>query len=478
MPLSVDVAVIGAGVNGAVAAWLLGRAGLRVAVVDVNALPGGLAGGRVSHGAPGGRYAYALGLVPREVWRLLGVDPDSLYLPDPSWVELGADGSPVLRWWSSPGRLRVELREAGLEGVWGLLLDSSRLLRCLAEEGMYYTPCPPSRSEAATGLPRGCPQGILGTPTRRVLASSAPRRAWDLLIYPSMLDSDGFALAYYLQNMNIWAQPPGGSMMWLSRLLLRLLRGAGVYLVQGRADAILVEHGRAVGVALRDGRTVRARAVLYAASLPALPRLGGVDRGVPEADLRALESLAERKSWVTRVDFYTRSPPRPPREEGWRGVPIYVYWPGGGGEYTYPGLIADPGRGGLYLVQASGSPVGITPPGVVEEGIAAVEEHGPGSQDRCCMNPTGHPDHIPMIDPFLYDTRPLPGWGDYTTPLPGLYHGSASSYPGGEVNMVAGINAAIRILLDMGHVEPWRLLGPLAAYARRGMERCRRGRPP
>ena len=55
-----------------------------------------------------------------------------------------------------------------------------------------------------------------------------------------------------------------------------------------------------------------------------------------------------------------------------------------------------------------------------------------------------------MIDKYLFDKRPVPGWNDYRTSIPCLYHGSASSYPGGEVNGVAGLNAAIRILLDFG----------------------------
>jgi phytoene dehydrogenase-like protein len=471
-----DVAVVGAGVNGVVAAWLLSRAGLRVAVVDPNSLPGGLAGGRVSHGLEGGRYAYALGLVPEPVWRLLGVDPRRvLHLPDPSWVELGPDGEPRVRWWSTRSWLRRELVEKGLEGLWRVVADAERFMQCLAEAGMYYTPLPPGRDEAATGLPRGCPAYFAEKAARSVLAEAAPRWAWDLVIYPSMLDANAFSLAYYLQNLNVWAQPPTGSMMWLSRLLRRLLREAGALLIQDRVVGVLREGGRAAGVALHSGAKVRARAVLYAAPLPSLPRLDGLD-GVPEHDLHTLEALAARKTMVTRVDYVVKAAPRPPREPGWRGWPIYVHWTRrGGGEYTYPSLVA--GKAGPpHLVQASGWPRG-APPGVDPEAVLREDRRGPETQERCCMNPTGHPDHIPMVDPHLYDQRPLPGWGDYTTPIPGLYHGSASSYPGGEVNMVAGLNAALRILDDHRHPEPWSLLGPLASYARRGLERARRPKP-
>lgn len=471
--MEADVAVIGAGVNGAVAAWILGRAGLRVAVIDPNALPGGLAGGRVTHGVEGGRYAYALGLVPYEVWLLLGIEPDSLHTPDPSWVELGEDNEPVIQWWSSPSRLRSELIQHGLEAVWRLLHDSQRFFKCLGLRGFLYTPCPPSRWEVATALPRPCPTYLAERTTRSILSETAPRWAWSLLTYPSMLDANGFSLAYYLQNLNIWSQPPGGSMMWLSRLLHRLLREAGATYIQDRAEEIIARGGEAAGVATRQGRVIHAKAVLYAASLPALPRLQGL-HGIPESDLRALEALARSRTMVRRLDYIASTRPRPPRRPEWRGWPIYSKWLRGGGEYTYPTLIARR-REAPHLVQASGNPSPREPPPGLDPGqVEAVEERTPRHQDQCCSNPTGHPDHIPMKDPYLYDTRPLPGWGDYRTPMPRLYHGSASSYPGGEVNMVAGINAALRILHDLGHPEPWSLLGPVAPHARRGIERCRR----
>ena len=469
-----DVVVVGGGHNGVVAASVLALAGLRVALVERNYLLGGLAGGRVLGGAGGSRFAYAIGLVPRVLDELLGLTRGVVVYSEPSWVELEEDGSVWLRWWRDPGRLRAELREAGLGGLWELEELASRTWRCMERLGLVYTASPPSRWEAARLLEERCgaeEARLVEKPADRLLGGLVPRWAWDLVIYPSMLHASGFVLAYYHMNMNVWGQPRGG-MLGLSRRLRELSKASGVDLILGvEARGLILENGAARGVVLGDGRVLRARAVLYAAPVASLPRLGGAPDMLEEWELRTLERIASETWRVMRTDYLVRRRPEPPREEDWRGTPIYVYWTrSGGGEYTYPGLLDGPGLRGLYLVQASGGvhdPMEPLPPGVEEDDIVYVEQRGPVEQERCCRNPTGHPDHIPMRDPFLFDQRPLPGWGDYRTSIPCLYHGSASSYPGGEVSGVPGFNAAARILLDLG-LEPPRLPDARVGGEKRG----------
>jgi phytoene dehydrogenase-like protein len=48
----------------------------------------------------------------------------------------------------------------------------------------------------------------------------------------------------------------------------------------------------------------------------------------------------------------------------------------------------------------------------------------------------------------LFSMRPVPGYADYRTPVPGLYMCGAATHPGGGVMGAAGYNAAREILRD------------------------------
>jgi phytoene dehydrogenase-like protein len=49
----------------------------------------------------------------------------------------------------------------------------------------------------------------------------------------------------------------------------------------------------------------------------------------------------------------------------------------------------------------------------------------------------------------LFSLRPVPGWSDYRTPLPGLYLCGAAAHPGGGVMGAAGRNASREMLRDL-----------------------------
>jgi phytoene dehydrogenase-like protein len=46
--------------------------------------------------------------------------------------------------------------------------------------------------------------------------------------------------------------------------------------------------------------------------------------------------------------------------------------------------------------------------------------------------------------------RPVPGWGQYRMPIPGLYQTGGTTHPGGSITGAPGRNAAIVILKDLG----------------------------
>ena len=49
----------------------------------------------------------------------------------------------------------------------------------------------------------------------------------------------------------------------------------------------------------------------------------------------------------------------------------------------------------------------------------------------------------------LFSFRPVPGWGDYATPVQGLFLCGAAAHPGGGVMGACGKNASVEILRDM-----------------------------
>jgi phytoene dehydrogenase-like protein len=54
--------------------------------------------------------------------------------------------------------------------------------------------------------------------------------------------------------------------------------------------------------------------------------------------------------------------------------------------------------------------------------------------------------HLDIVPAQMFGRRPLPGWAEYRTPLPGLYLCGAGTHPGGEVTGAPGHNAAQAIL--------------------------------
>jgi Phytoene dehydrogenase and related proteins len=53
-----------------------------------------------------------------------------------------------------------------------------------------------------------------------------------------------------------------------------------------------------------------------------------------------------------------------------------------------------------------------------------------------------------MRMPYLFDGRPVKGWG-YRTPLKGLYITGAGTFPGGQVTGIPGFNVVTAVKEDL-----------------------------
>ncbi|MEM6832848.1 MAG: NAD(P)/FAD-dependent oxidoreductase, partial [Pseudomonadota bacterium] len=62
--------------------------------------------------------------------------------------------------------------------------------------------------------------------------------------------------------------------------------------------------------------------------------------------------------------------------------------------------------------------------------------------------PGGNTQHGELTLDQLFYMRPAPGYGDYRSPIDGLYQCGASTHPGGAVSAVNGHNAAREVLKD------------------------------
>lgn len=276
--------------------------------------------------------------------------------------------------------------------------------------------------------------------------------------------------------------PEGGAGRLTDALVARL-RAAGGTLVTGcPVERVVVEGGRARGVALPGGTFVGARrGVIAAGDAEALfHRLVGPDH----LPARFLERLArfQRSDGTVKVDWALRAPiPWKDPEVGRAGT---VHLADSLDELTLTAAQlatgAVPDRPFVILGQMTTSDPTRSPPGtesawaythipqaagddpavvaaVAERVEDRIETHAPGFRDLVAARHVAGPTDLERLDPALVGGdigggtqqlhqqlvfRPVTGLARPETPITGLYLGSASAHPGGGVHGACGNNAA------------------------------------
>ena len=510
--LKLDVAIIGGGHNGLVAAAYLARAGLAVTVFEGRARLGGAT--LTEELWPGFRFstgAHQLHAFPAKIARELGLFDHGLeVVPRDGMVRLRLDGSydgdfelnlPNNR--MVRARLTMEER-AGLQAYLDL---QARFYRFLAP---YTLTIPPTLDELR--------RRAAGTPDEEVLRLITTKTLWELQdsFLPTERLRDFFAVeaSAVAANPNAFAlargvvdeplhgtqEPPlngyvRGGMGNFADVIRQSAKGAGATFRLGQpVERILVEKNRARGLRLADGTEIQAQAVLSCTD-PKTTFLRLLPASQVEPNLRRrVEELATQVSCYKFLAAISELP----QWRGWDGDPDF---PARGGiqlgvsrqevQRAYDDLAQ--GRPARRPIISFGVPSmrdpTLAPPQfhtaslfiypaparlrqgswddirteVAEALIDQITEYAPNFR-RSIVNyklrtpldierEQGMPDgciwHIQHTPEQLYGSRPLPELAAYRAPIAGLYLGGSGQHPGGEVSGIPGHNAAQEILKDL-----------------------------
>jgi phytoene dehydrogenase-like protein len=257
---------------------------------------------------------------------------------------------------------------------------------------------------------------------------------------------------------------------------------------------ILVEKGRAAGVELVDGEIVRARCVVSNANakttfLKLLP-----SAALPAPFRASIRNIRTRSGifkvhlGVSKLPDYTAFSASPglPYPSAIRIGSSVAYLEKAFDDAKHQPASDEPfltimapsvhdpslAPAGQHLLSIMGGHVAYQddPSGlaqlratILERVLATIERHAPGFRPHVLHSevltpndleerfdlPGGHVHHGDQTLDQAFTNRPVGGFADYRSPIPGLYLSSSSTHPGGGVTGVPGHNAAREIARDL-----------------------------
>jgi len=332
-----DVIVVGAGHNGLAATALLAKRGLRVLCLEKNGYAGGMAGTReILSGCKndvGASLLFPLAKGLAEELELARYGVETIELPIMA-VNLNSKASPPAVFYANPARMAFSvLRHFGL----GAMLGFVRLMAfCKYPASLMdrFTPrsLPPTLDELLANAPnerrrRQIELAFTGSAmdlVDRFLPDRKQHRTLRALVAFAAVQSTykgPFTPGSALCLVYTFAQNEGqglmrrvkGGMGALSEALCRsITEKGGEVRLKTPVRRILVEQGRAIGVELRDGTRLAARAVISNLDKPAtLLGLVGAEHLDP-ATIARVESIEHRGAFLHLLFKLSRLPKHGP----------------------------------------------------------------------------------------------------------------------------------------------------------------------
>ena len=521
-----DVAIVGGGHNGLVAAFYLARAGLRTVLCERREIVGGCCvteefepGYRASTGA------YVLSMLREPVWRDLRLVERGIAV-DPAGPSLNlyGDGSAL--------QLDDDLAASEAEARRFSAADAAALGRFEAELGglaALITPLidatpPDPRARRARDLGRLAGLGLRAARNRErvvdaayLFGTSAARNLSEWFESEQLMAALGWhaindstagpstpGTAYVLLHDHASEQAGGGIRRWgfvrggigrLTEAMAEAAREAGAEIRTGvPVERVAVADGRAVGIELAGGEVLGAERVLSNAD-PKTTFLRLVEPGALPAPFLAAVRAYRCEGTSVKINLAVDELPRASAISG-NGVqpyhqgiveinPTIAEMDAAQAEARAGRPALDPhielciptvhdsslAPAGRHVVTidvnsqpytlAAGSWAEIRDR-VADRAIAKLGQYFPNLPGsilaRQVLAPPdleallgiwgGHALHGEMAFDQLFALRPVRGWGDYRTPLAGLYLCGAGTHPGGGVTGANGRNCAREVLRD------------------------------
>ena len=504
------VVIVGAGSNGLVCAINLARAGMVVTVLEHAPVPGGASSsGEVT--LPGFIHDHCAAFNPMTVaspaMRELELEAEGLRWINPSAVMAHPfeDGTAIeLNRDVDITSASLERAQRGSGAAWQALMSRYRPLASAMAESLLG-PLSPARAQLElavrlrretlllarrmTGSIQALGMDVFDGADRPTawLAGSAQHSG----LPPSTAGSGAFGfLLQLLAHSHGWPFPAGGQ----AQIVVALQRIAEREGVMVRCDAhveqILVQRGRAAGVALQSGEQIPARDVVTTISAR------------PLADMLPAQALPDRlirrlRIWrygtaAFKLDYALSSPVPWTAAEARRSAVVHV-----AGELQdlaaaaqaaergevpeRPALVvgqhtlddatrAPTGQHTLYCYAHVPALYGCSDGEIADRIESQLERFAPGFRGTVLARSLRNPAQTESENPSLVGGdlgggsleldqqlifRPAPEMCRHRTPLRGLYVSGASVHPGGSVQGMGGRSAARALLADR-RIRPWR----------------------
>ena len=481
-----DVAIVGAGHNGLVAAAYLARAGLSVTAFERRDLVGGACvTEELWPGVRASPAAYTLSLLRAEIIRDLELRRHGLRVEvhEPYLFAPFPDGRAVVSW-SDPARTAAQLERDWSPADAQAYRDWSRGREDAAARARPLMLEPPDRErwQEAVGprlLEAPIAEELAGIPSAEVRVPFALQGLIGTLAGP---DDPGTAFVSFYHDLGEAAGPAGawgyarGGMGSVTAALRSAAEAAGAEIsLSTPVERVLTGDGRAAGLVLEDGAEVGARAVVSnadplrtAALAGSEPPAGWRQAGPTVKVMLLLDGLPDFPSWPGpepwsgSIDIgYSLAELTAAADDARAGRPAARPWIEAACQTAVDATLAPPGQHVLALF-CQCFPPGVDASAAADLAIARFAEACPGLPerivDRLALGPRelearfgltgGHIFHGEMLGDQLLERRfSARAFGG----IDGLYLAGSGAHPGGAVTGAPGFLSAHALLADRGN---------------------------